>query len=180
LVHAAAGGVGLILCQWAKALGARVIGTVGSEDKAKLAREAGADQIIFYRSENVAERVKDFTGGKMVDVVYDGVGKDTFQGSLESLRFQGHLVSFGNASGPVAPVALQVLTPRALYLSRPSLFGFLAEETRMRDMAARLFAAVASGAVKIPVHATWPLAQAADAQRALEGRATTGATVLIP
>jgi NADPH2:quinone reductase len=180
LVHAAAGGVGLILCQWAKALGARVIGTVGSEDKAKLAREAGADSIIFYRNENVAARVKAFTGGKMVDVVYDGVGKDTFQGSLESLRFQGHLVSFGNASGPVAPVALQVLTPRALYLSRPSLFGFIAEDKRMREMAARLFAAVASGAVKIPVHATWPLAQAADAHRALEGRATTGATVLIP
>jgi NADPH2:quinone reductase len=179
LVHAAAGGVGLILCQWAKRLGAQVIGTVGGEDKAKLAREAGADEIILYRHEDFAARVKEITGGKLCHVVYDGVGKDTFPASLDCLRPFGTFVSFGSASGPVPPFNLALLTPKALFATRPSLFAFISDETRLREMAARLFAAVASG-VKIPVHATKPLAEAAEVHRALEGRATTGATVMIP
>lgn len=180
LVHAAAGGVGLILCQWAKALGARVIGTVGSEDKAKLAREAGADDVILYRHEDFAARVKEITGGALCHAVYDGVGKDTFPGSLDCLRPFGTFVSFGNASGPVPPFNLGLLSPKALFVTRPSLFAFIADETRMREMAARLFEVVASGAVKIPVHAARPLSEAAEVHRALEGRATTGATVMIP
>jgi NADPH2:quinone reductase len=180
LVHAAAGGVGLILCQWAKALGAKVIGTVGGEDKAKLAREAGADEIILYRHEDFAARVKEITGGALCHAVYDGVGKDTFPGSLDCLRPFGTFVSFGNASGPVPPFNLGLLSPKALFVTRPSLFAFITDETRMREMAARLFEVVASGAVKIPVHAARPLSEAAEVHRALEGRATTGATVMIP
>jgi NADPH2:quinone reductase len=180
LVHAAAGGVGLILCQWAKQLGAFVIGTVGSEDKAKLAREAGADATILYRQEDFATRVKEITGGELCHAVYDGVGKDTFPGSLDCLRPFGTFVSFGNASGPVPPFNLGLLSPKALFVTRPSLFAFIADAARLREMAARLFAAVASGAVKIPVHATRPLADAALVHRDLEGRATTGASVMIP
>jgi NADPH2:quinone reductase len=180
LVHAAAGGVGLILCQWAKKLGAFVIGTAGSEDKAKLAREAGADATILYRQEDFTARVKEITGSKLCHTVYDGVGKDTFPGSLDCLRPFGTFVSFGNASGPVPPLNLALLSPKALFVTRPSLFAFISDEARLREMAARLFAAVASGAVKIPIHATWPLAQASEVHRALEGRATTGASVMIP
>ncbi len=180
LVHAAAGGVGLILCQWAKALGARVIGTVGSEDKARLAREAGADEIVLYRQEDFAARVKELTEGKLCDAVYDGVGKDTFPASLDCLKPFGTFVSYGSASGPVPPFNMALLTPKALYATRPSLFAFIADEARMREMAARLFAAVASGAVKIPVHSIRPLAEAELVHRALESRATTGATVMIP
>jgi NADPH2:quinone reductase len=180
LIHAAAGGVGLILCQWAKALGAFVIGTAGSADKAKLAREAGADEVILYRKEDFAARVREITGGALCHAVYDGVGKDTFPASLDCLRPFGTFVSFGNASGPVPPFNLGLLSPKALFATRPSLFAFIAEEARLREMAARLFAAVESGAVEIPVHATRPLAEAEEVHRALEGRATTGATVLIP
>ncbi|MBB4197604.1 quinone oxidoreductase [Rhodoblastus sphagnicola] len=180
LVHAAAGGVGLILCQWAKKLGAFVIGTVGSADKAKLAREAGADATILYRDEDFSARVREITGGQLCHAVYDGVGKDTFPGSLDCLRPFGTFVSFGNASGPVPPFNLGLLSPKALFVTRPSLFAFIADAARLREMAARLFEAVASGAVKIPVHATRPLAEAAEVHRALEGRATTGATVMIP
>jgi len=180
LVHAAAGGVGLILCQWAKKLGAFVIGTVGSQDKAKLAREAGADEVILYRTEDFAARVKELTGGELCHVVYDGVGKDTFPASLDCLRPFGTFVSFGSASGPVPPFNLALLTPKALMVTRPSLFAFISSETRYREMAARLFEAVASGAIKIPVHATRPLAEAAEVHHALEGRATTGASVMIP
>jgi NADPH2:quinone reductase len=180
LVHAAAGGVGLILCQWAKKLGARVIGTAGNEDKAVLAREAGADAVILYREEDFVPRVKAITGGELCHAVYDGVGKDTFPASLDCLRPFGTFVSFGNASGPVPPFNLGLLSAKALSVTRPSLFAFIADETRMREMAARLFEAVASGAVKIPVHAKRPLAEAAEVHRALEGRETTGASVMIP
>ena len=180
LVHAAAGGVGLILCQWAKSLGARVIGTAGSEDKAKRAREAGADETILYRHEDFAARVKEITGGGLCHAVYDGVGKDTFPASLDCLRPFGTFVSFGNASGPVPPFNLGLLSPKALFATRPSLFAFISDEARLREMAARLFEAVASGAVKIAVHATKPLAEAAEVHRALEGRATSGASVMIP
>jgi len=180
LVHAAAGGVGLILCQWAKALGAHVIGTAGSADKAELARKAGADEVILYRHEDFAARVKEITGGALCHAVYDGVGKDTFAGSLDCLRPFGTFVSFGNASGPVPPFNLGLLSPKALFATRPSLFAFIADESRLREMAARLFEVVASGAVKIPVHATKPLEAAAEVHCALEGRATTGATVMIP
>jgi NADPH2:quinone reductase len=180
LVHAAAGGVGLILCQWAKTLGAHVIGTAGSEDKAKLARDAGADDVILYRQEDFSARVKEITNGALCHAVYDGVGKDTFPASLDCLRPFGTFVSFGSASGPVPPFNLGLLSPKALFATRPSLFAFIADETRLREMAARLFEVVASGAVKIPVHATRPLAEAADVHRALEGRATTGASVMIP
>jgi len=180
LVHAAAGGVGLILCQWAKKLGAFVIGTVGSEDKAKLAREAGADAVILYRDEDFVARVKEITGGALCHAVYDSVGKDTFPGSLDCLRPFGTFVSFGNASGPVPPFSLGVLSSKALFVTRPSLFPFIADQARLREMAARLFDVVTSGAVKIAIHSTRPLAEAAEVHRALEARATTGATVMIP
>jgi NADPH2:quinone reductase len=180
LVHAAAGGVGLILCQWAKALGAQVIGTAGSEDKARLAREAGAEEVILYRHEDFVARVKEITGGELCHAVYDGVGKDTFPASLDALSPFGTFVSFGNASGPVPPFNLGLLSPKALFVTRPSLFAFIGDEARLREMAARLFAAVESGAVKIAVHATRKLSEAAEVHRALEARATTGATVMIP
>ncbi|MBK9082082.1 MAG: quinone oxidoreductase [Rhizobiales bacterium] len=181
LVHAAAGGVGLILCQWGRALGATVIGTVGSQDKAKLASEAGAHHVIRYREENVAERVKAITGGKMCDVVYDGVGKDTFIASLDSLRPLGMMVSFGNASGPVDAFNVGVLAQKgSLFLTRPTLFTYASTPEKLAAMSKDLMDAMASGAVKIAVNARYPLADAAQAHRDLEARKTTGASVLIP
>ncbi len=181
LVHAAAGGVGLILCQWGRALGATVIGTVGSKEKAQLASEAGAHHIIHYRDENVAERVKAITGGKMCDVVYDGVGKDTFVGSLDSLRPLGMMVSFGNASGPVDAFNVGVLAQKgSLFLTRPTLFTYASTPEKLAAMSKDLMDAMASGAVKIAVNARYPLADAAQAHRDLEARKTTGASVLIP
>lgn len=181
LVHAAAGGTGLILCQWGKALGATVIGTVGSQEKAELAAAHGAHHTILYREEDFVARVKEITGGKLCDVVYDGVGKDTFLKSLDTLRPFGLLASFGNASGAVEPFNLGLLGPKgSLYVTRPTLFTHIAKRETMVEMAANLFATVASGKVTVPVNATYPLKEAAQAQIALEGRSTTGSTVLIP
>jgi len=181
LVHAAAGGTGLILCQWGKALGATVIGTVGSQEKAALAAAHGAHHTILYREEDFVARVKEITGGKLCDVVYDGVGKDTFLKSLDTLRPFGLLASFGNASGAVEPFNLGLLGPKgSLYVTRPTLFTHIARRETMVEMAANLFATVASGKVTVPMNATYPLKEAAQAHIALEGRSTTGSTVLIP
>jgi NADPH2:quinone reductase len=180
LVHAAAGGVGSILVQWAKALGATVIATVGSEAKAALARDHGADHVILYGEEDVAARVLEITGGQGVAVVYDGVGKDTFEASLKSLGRRGVLATFGNASGPVPPFAPLELSGKSLYVTRPRLFDYIASTAELDESAEALFAVLASGAVKIEVGQTFPLADARAAHEALEGRRTTGATLLIP
>lgn len=181
LVHAAAGATGLILCQWAKALGATVIGTVGSKEKAELAKAHKADHVINYREEDFAARVKEITGGALCDVVYDGVGKDTFLKSLDTLKPFGMMVSFGNASGAVEPFNLGLLAAKgSLYVARPTLNTHTAKHETMVAMAKNLFDAVLSGKVKVPVNATFPLKDAAEAHRALESRGTTGSTVLIP
>ncbi len=181
LVHAAAGGVGLILVQWAKHLGATVIGTVGSDDKAKLARAHGCDHIILYRQENVAERVREITRGAGVPVVYDGVGKDTFMASLDSLAPRGMMVSFGNASGAVPPFEPVLLSQKgSLFLTRPTLMHYTATRADLLATARDLFEVVGKGAVKVEVRQTFPLKQAAEAHRALESRRTTGSTVLLP
>lgn len=181
LVHAAAGGTGLILCQWGKVLGATVIGTVGTPEKAKLARKHGAHHTILYNTEDFAARVKDITGGKLCHVVYDGVGKSTFLKSLDCLRPFGLMASFGNASGAVDPVNLGLLGPKgSLYVTRPTLFTHIGDARTYAKMANNLFKTVASGAVKIPVNATFALDKAIDAHRALENRETTGSTVLLP
>ncbi len=181
LVHAAAGGVGLILCQWGKALGATVIGTVGSDEKAKLAKKAGAKHVINYSTEDFAKRVREITKGKLCDVVYDGVGKATFAGSLDCLRPLGMMVSFGNASGPVDAFNLGVLAQKgSLFVTRPTLFTYSSLPGNLAKMARDLMKVVADGKVKIAISGRYPLAQAADAQIALEGRRTTGALVLIP
>lgn len=181
LFHAAAGGVGLIACQWAKHLGATVIGTAGSEQKAELARNAGADHVILYREEDVPARVREITGGAMVPVVYDGVGKDTFEVSLNCLAPRGLMVSFGNASGAVPPVDIGVLNLKgSLFLTRPSLAGYTATDEDLATTAADLFDVMARGVVKADVRQEYALADAAQAHRDLEARKTTGATVLIP
>jgi NADPH2:quinone reductase len=181
LMHAAAGGVGLILCQWAKALGATVIGTVGSEDKAALAKKAGCKHVIVLSKENFVERVKAITKGKGVPVVYDGVGKDTFMGSLDCLRPLGMMVSFGNASGAVPPFNAGLLAQKgSLFLTRPTLNTYAASREDLVKMARELFAVVKSGKVKISINQTYPLAEAAQAQRDLESRKTTGSTILLP
>ncbi|GAB5501963.1 quinone oxidoreductase family protein [Pyruvatibacter sp.] len=181
LFHAAAGGVGLIACQWAKHLGATVIGTVGSEEKAALAKQAGADHTILYRDEDVPARVREITGGKMVPVVYDGVGKDTFEMSLNCLAPLGLLASFGNASGPVPPFDLSILNLKgSLFVTRPSLAAYTASDEDLAMTAADLFEVMAKGAVKADVRQEYALADAAQAHKDLEGRKTTGATVLIP
>ena len=165
--------------QWAKALGVTVIGTVGSEEKAKLARSYGADHTILYNKENVAERVREITKGAMVPVVYDSVGKDTFQSSLDSLAPYGLMVSFGNASGPVPPMPLTALKG-SLYITRPSLMPHTEKRKNLEEIAGDLMKMVGSGKVKIPVEQRFALANAADAHRALEARKTTGSTVLLP
>jgi len=181
LIHAAAGGVGLIACQWAKHLGATVIGTVGSKDKVELAKANGCDHVIDYRNEDFVARVAEITGGKKCDVVYDGVGKATFPASLDCLKPFGMFVSFGNASGPVDAFPMTLLMQKgSLYATRPTLNTHAADRKVLEEMAADLFAVVRSGAVKIAVNARYKLADAAKAQIALESRATTGATVLIP
>jgi NADPH2:quinone reductase len=181
LVHAAAGGVGLILCQWAKALGCTVIGTVGSRDKEKLARENGCDHAILYREEDFAVRVKEITGGAGCEVVYDGVGRATFPASLDCLKPFGMFVSFGSASGAIEAFDIGLLAKKgSLYATRPTLFTHIANRDVLVGMAADLFVVVGSGQVKIPIHSRLPLASAVEAHRALEGRATTGATVLLP
>ena len=181
LFHAAAGGVGLIACQWLKALGATVIGTAGSEEKAALAKRHGADHVILYDRESVPERVKALTGGKGVPVVFDSVGKSTFAGSLDSLQPFGLLVTFGNASGPVPPVDLSILAQKgSLYVTRPTLNTYAARREDLEAMAAELFEVVGSGRVKIDDPRTCPLASAAQAHRDLEARRTTGSTILLP
>jgi NADPH:quinone reductase len=181
LIHAAAGGVGLIACQWAKHLGATVIGTVGSDEKAALARAHGCDHAIVYTRENFAERVRDITNGKGVPVVYDSVGQATFEASLDCLAPLGLMVSYGNASGAVAPIRLTLLAEKgSLFVTRPTLFTYTATREDFLRTAAELFAVVRSGAVRIEVNQTYALADAAQAQRDLEARKTTGSTVLIP
>ncbi len=181
LLHAAAGGVGLIASQWARHLGATVIGTVGSEAKAALARTHGCDHVIDYRRENIVERVREITGGAGVAVVYDSVGKETFMDSLDCLRPLGMMVSFGNASGPVPAFEPGLLAAKgSLFFTRPSLMHYTARRADLLASAAELFAVVTSGAVQIEVNQTYPLAETAQAHRDLEARQTTGSTVLLP
>jgi NADPH2:quinone reductase len=181
LVHAAAGGVGLILCQWAKALGATVVGTVGSDDKAPLAKKAGCRHVIVSTREDFVARVKEITKGKGVPVVYDGVGKDTFMGSLDCLAPLGMMVSFGNASGPVPPVNIGILAQKgSLFLTRPTLNTYTAAPEELQKAARDLFRVVKSGKVKIAINQTYPLSEAATAQQDLEARRTTGSTILLP
>lgn len=181
LIHAAAGGVGSIVCQWAKHLGATVIGTAGSPEKAELARANGCDHPILYNDEDFAAKTRQITDGKGVDVVYDSVGQATFMKSLDCLRPMGMLVSFGQASGSVPPVDLSVLAAKgSLFLTRPSLMTYTAKREDLLAHAADLFAVVQSGVVKIEVKQTYPLAETARAHRDLEARKTTGSTILIP
>jgi NADPH2:quinone reductase len=181
LVHAAAGGVGQILGQWGKHLGATVIGTVGSEDKAKLAKANGCDHVILYRKEKVSERVRELTKGAGVPAVYDGVGKDTFMDSLDCLAPLGMMVTFGNASGPVPPFEPVLLSQKgSLFLTRPSLVHYTAKRSDLLAAAAELFEVVQKGVVKISVNQTFALKDAVAAHQALEARKTTGSTLLLP
>jgi NADPH2:quinone reductase len=181
LLHAAAGGVGLIMSQWAKALGATVIGTVGSDAKADIARAHGCDHVINYAAEDTVKRVRELTGGKGVPVVYDGVGKDTLMISLDCLSPRGLMVSFGNASGPVPPLdVLQLSAKGSLYVTRPTLNTYTASDADLQETAQDLVNVVASGKVKIPVNQRYALADVVQAHRDLEGRKTTGTTVLLP
>jgi NADPH2:quinone reductase len=179
LLHAAAGGVGLIACQWAKHLGATVIGTVGSDEKAELARAHGCDHPIVYTRENVVERVKAITDGGGVPVVFDSVGRDTFTTSLDCLQPRGLMVSYGNASGAVEPFSPGVLAAKgSLFLTRPTLASYIATRAELDTTTTELFDVVRSGAVKVEVSQMYPLKDAAQAHRALEARKTTGSTVL--
>ncbi|MGA9393794.1 MAG: quinone oxidoreductase [Azonexus sp.] len=181
LIHAAAGGVGLIACQWAKALGATVIGTVGSAAKGELAKAHGCDHVINYSSENFTQRVREITGGEGVPVVYDGVGKDTFMGSLDSLRPLGMMVSYGNASGPVPPFELLLLSQKgSLFVTRPTLANYTSKRGDLEALGGELFEMVVSGKVRIEVNQTYSLRDAAQAHRDLEARKTTGSTILLP
>ncbi|HXY40367.1 MAG TPA: quinone oxidoreductase [Vicinamibacteria bacterium] len=181
LVHAAAGGVGLLLVQMAKGRGAHVIGTVSTAEKARLAREAGADEVILYTQEDFLAAVKRSTGGKGVQVVYDSVGRTTAEKSLDCLARRGMLVFFGNSSGPVAPIDPLVLTRKgSLFLTRPSLFDYVADRKSLETRAGFVLGEVAAGRLKVRIGATFPLVQAAEAHRALESRQTTGKVLLVP
>lgn len=181
LIHAAAGGVGLIVCQWAKHLGATVIGTVGSSEKADLARAHGCDHPVLYKDEDFSSRAREITDGKGVAAVYDSVGQATFARSLDCLRPMGMMVSFGQASGPIPPLDLGILAAKgSLFLTRPSLMTYTAKRQDLIDHARDLFEVVEKGAVKIDVRQDYPLAEAARAHRDLENRKTTGSTILIP
>ena len=181
LIHAAAGGVGLIACQWAKALGATVIGTVSTEAKAELAKAHGCDHIIYYTREDVAKRVRELTAGEGVAVVYDGVGKDTFAGSLDSLRVRGMMVTFGNASGPVTSFDPLLLSQKgSLFFTRPILNHYTAKRDELVALGSELFDVVISGTVEIAVNQSYELADVASAHRDLEARKTTGSTILLP
>jgi NADPH2:quinone reductase len=181
LWHAAAGGVGLIACQWLKALGVTTIGTAGSPDKMALAKSHGADHVINYSTDDFVKRVKDITGGKGVPVVYDSVGKTTWEGSLDCLRPRGLMVTFGNASGPVAPVNLGILASKgSLYVTRPTLATYIAARADLVERSNALFEVVKSGKVKIETTAKYKLADAAQAHRDLESRKTTGSVILVP
>jgi NADPH2:quinone reductase len=181
LLHAAAGGIGLIACQWAKHLGATIIGTVGSDEKGELAKEHGATHIINYARESFVDRVKEITGGKLCDVVYDGVGKDTFPGSLDCLKPRALWVSFGNASGPVPPFDIGILNAKgSLFCTRPSLFAYTASREDLLESANDLFDVVGRGIVKIKVNHTYALKDAGRCHSDVEGRKTTGSAILIP
>jgi NADPH2:quinone reductase len=181
LLYAAAGGVGSIVCQWAKALGVNVIGVVSTPEKAELAKQQGAAAIVLADAPDFVSQVRALTGGAGVAAAYDSVGKDTFIQSLDCIRPHGTMVSFGNASGPVEPVSLMELGKRgSLFLTRPAVFDFVRTPAELRAAAAELFAAIGGGKVGIEINQTWPLAQAAAAHRALEARQTTGSTVLLP
>lgn len=179
--HAAAGGVGLIACQWARHLGATVIGTVGSDDKVELARSHGCDHVLNTRNEDWAKRVREITGGEGVPVVYDGIGKETWNGSLDCLAVRGMMVSFGNASGAVPAFEPGLLSTKgSLYLTRPTLFHYTRTYEELQQIAGDLFAVIVSGAVKVAINQRFRLADARAAHEALHSRATTGATVLLP
>jgi NADPH2:quinone reductase len=181
LFHAAAGGVGLIACQWARAIGVNMIGTVGSEQKAELARAHGCTHVINYNTEDFVARVKEITNGEKVSVVYDSIGKDTFIGSLDCLAPLGLMVSFGNASGPVPPFSLNELASRgSLFITRPTLFSYAAKRADLEAMAADLFEMVSSGKVKVDIRQRYQLADAAQAHIDLEARKTTGSSILLP
>lgn len=181
LVHAAVGGVGQIMTQWLKAIGAVVIATVGSEEKAAKARALGADHVILYREQDVAAEVRRITDGKGVPVAYDSVGKDTFEGTLASLARRGLFVSFGNASGPVPPFApARLAQGGSLYLTRPTLFDYIVTTEELDESAGLVFGMVASGKIDIEIGQTFPLAEARKAHEALEARATVGASLLLP
>jgi len=181
LYHAAAGGVGLIACQWAASLGATVIGTAGSDEKAALARANGCTHVINYRTEDFVARVREITGGRGVDVAYDSVGKDTFPATLDAIRPRGLWVSFGNASGPVPPFSPLILSQKgSLFMTRPILGHYTATRGELEASAAALFDVIRSGAVRIHAGTRFPLAAAAEAHRALESRQTVGSTILIP
>jgi NADPH2:quinone reductase len=179
--HAAAGGVGLIACQWAKHLGAVVIGTVGSDEKTGLAKENGCTHVLNSRSGDWSARVREISGGDGVPVVYDGIGRETFMASLDCLAVRGMLVSFGNASGAAPPFEPGILSAKgSLYLTRPTLFHYTRTSRELQETAEDLFSVIESGAVKVAVHQRFPLSQARRAHEALHARATTGATLLIP
>jgi NADPH:quinone reductase len=181
LFHAAAGGVGLIACQWLKALGANVIGTVGSDEKAAIARSHGCDHVIISTREDIAKRVREITGGAGLPVVYDSVGKDTFLASLDCLRPLGLMVSFGNSSGKVAPVDIGILSQKgSLYLTRPTLAAYTATRADLEATARDLFDVIRAGKVKVEIRHTYALADAAQVHRDLEGRRTVGSIVMIP
>jgi NADPH2:quinone reductase len=181
LVHAAAGGVGLILCQIAKLRGAKVIGTVSTEEKAKLAREAGADETILYTKQDFAAEVKRITGGKGLQVVYDSVGKDTWEGSLNCCAPRGMIALYGQSSGPIGQIDPQILNAKgSLFLTRPSLFHYIATREELQQRAGELFGWIRDGKLKLRMEFEFPLKDAADAHKALEGRKTTGKVLLIP
>jgi NADPH2:quinone reductase len=180
LIHAAAGGVGQPLVRWAKHLGATVIATVGSEEKARIARECGADHVILYRKENFVDRVAQITGGKGVEVAYDSVGKDTFSGSLDCLDYLGVLVNFGQSSGPVAPVAVSRLAAKSNTIARPMLFHYIRGRAALEAVAKESFEAMDKGIIRPQVGLRLPLSRAAEAHARLESRATTGQIVLVP
>jgi NADPH2:quinone reductase len=181
LIHAAAGGVGLFVCQWAKTLGATVIGTVGSDEKAALAKAHGCDHAIVYTRENFTERVKEITNGQGVPVVYDSIGRDTYKGSLDCLAPLGYFVSFGSASGPLPPIEAAEFSNRgSLFFTRPTLFSYMAKREWLDAMAAELFDVIGSGKVKTNIRQRYALKDVGQAHRDLEARKTTGSTVLIP
>ncbi|KVD98438.1 quinone oxidoreductase family protein [Burkholderia anthina] len=181
LIHAAAGGVGLLVCQWAKALGATVIGTVGSDEKAELAKAHGCDHPIVYTRENFTQRVKEITSGAGVPVVYDSIGKDTYVGSLDCLAPLGYFVSFGNASGPLPPIDSKEFSSRgSLFFTRPTLFSYIAKRADLEAAAAELFDVILSGKVKTSINQRYPLAEVGRAHADLEARKTTGSTILVP
>ncbi|KAJ9140022.1 hypothetical protein P3X46_030709 [Hevea brasiliensis] len=180
LVHAAAGGVGSLLCQWAHALGATVIGTVSSKEKAAQAKDDGCHHVINYKEEDFVLRVNEITSGRGVNVVYDSVGKDTFQGSLACLKTRGYMVSFGQSSGTPDPLPLSALAPKALFLTRPSLMLYTETRDELLETAGEVFANIASGVLRVRVNHTYPLSEAAQAHADLESRKTSGSIVLIP